>query len=131
MTFSNLLEQTKKVTVGGVGITLKKFSFGFTNWLALKQYEGRELKLDEKDTKTYFVQSAGTIENYQFAPREKILNAVKSWDLKKQDGAAVEVSPEVVEDLLQEHAEFCQLLLFEIDEFCTLDEGKKKSLENS
>ena len=131
MIFSNLLKQTTDIEIGGVKITIKKFSFGFTSWLALKQFEGRDLRVDDKDKKTLTVKNAGVIGDYQFAAKEKILNAVQKWDLLTEDGTAVEITPEVVQDLIDTQGDFCGLLLLAIDDFCILSQDKKKSLDNS
>lgn len=127
MSFANLLKQEESFEIGSVKVKIKKFSYAFTEWLSLKSYEGRTLKVNKSQKDSMIIEDAGEKSSYRVAPREKILEAVTWWDLHDEAGVNAPINAETVGELLEGYPEFCEALLLKIDAFNILDASKKKS----
>lgn len=128
MDFSNLLKQTKDVDIHGIKVTIKKYSLGFSEWLSLKTFEGREVKPLGNDKVQI---KAGEKALALVSPVERLVEGVVVWDLKDDKGEVVKPTHAVVTELVKEYPEFAGTILEEIEEFNRVTDDKKKSSETS
>ena len=114
MGFSQLVQETKKVDVLGVNVTLKKLPYGFTSYYVQRMSEIKDLKVKEKYKEENVLLS------------EYLMSGIKAWDLKNEKGYVVPVDETVLLDLLSDYHEFNNQLGEEIMNFNTLPTELKK-----